>query len=58
MLLNEVNNMELEVVDPAEEPLHKITEEEVEMVLKGMKNGRAARPPELSSDILKYAENS
>ena len=36
-----------------ERPLYKITEQEVERALKGMKNDRAAGPSGLTSDMLK-----
>ena len=55
MLLNGENFSELEVVEAVEGPLHEITEQEVEMALKGMKNSRAAVPSRLTSDMLKYA---
>ena len=54
-LLNGENESEPEVVEPVEWHLQEISEQEVGRALKGMKNGRAAGPSGLTSDMLKYA---
>ena len=54
VLLNGENESKFYGVDAVEGPLYKITEQEVERALKGMKNDRAAGPSGLTSDMLKY----
>ena len=53
-LLNGENECEFEE-GAAEEPLNIVTREEVEGALRGMKNGKAAGPSGMTSDLLKFA---
>ena len=54
-LLNEQNDYQVEETARVEGPLEEITEEEIEKALREMKNGKAAGPTGVTSELLKAA---
>ena len=56
-LLNDENECEFEVEGAVEVPLNIINREEVEGALRGMKNGKAAGPSGMMSDLLKFGND-
>ena len=54
-LLNQENACSIEDVPSVQGPILDVTEAEVEMALKSMKQGKAAGPTESTSDMFKFA---
>ena len=54
-LLNEANECHLQEESKVEWPIRGVTEEEMEGLLKNMKNGKAPGPSGVTSDLLKGA---